>query len=148
MGEDYATKSDVRTELQAVRTELQAFRDDFRHDLHTEIGLVRDDVRALGIMVERTQSNISAVIEVLSETASKSDVRNLEERLSRRLSLLEEVAGETSGNVLKNSEDIRLLRNEVAQLRLQFDRRELRVDELERRIAEVEARLGIRPSSS
>jgi len=38
--------------------------------------------------------------------------------------------------VLFAKDRIRLLRNEVAQLRLQFDRRDLRGDELERRIAE------------
>jgi chromosome segregation ATPase len=119
----------------------------------------KDDVRAIGVVVERIESKLGALTEGLGVLRDelKTDIASLEQRLSARIAVLEEVVRknsedirknseairQNSEDIRKNSEDIRLLRVEVAELRLRFDQRESRLDELERRISIVEQRLGI-----
>ena len=68
-----------------------------------------------------------------------------EARLSDRISVLEEVVRQNSRDILKNSADIRALRDEVAGLRHDFEhRQELgRIDVLESRVSAIESRLAI-----
>ncbi len=123
---DYVTKKDL--EAYATKKDLEAWRD-----------ALQDDIRAIGVMFEQTRSDLKGVAELVLGCATKTDVQRLDTNvasLSTRLSNVEAAVREHSG-------DSRLLRNEVAQLRLQLDRRDLRGDELERRIAEIEKRMGI-----
>jgi hypothetical protein len=132
---DYVTKKDL--EAFATKKDLEAFAT--KKDLEE----TNDRVRANGIMLERLDSKVDAVIELLGTLASKSDLAELDVKLSERISRLESVVRQNTDDIRANTEDLRLLRNEVAQLRLQFDRRDLRADELERRIARLEKRAGI-----
>jgi predicted RNase H-like nuclease (RuvC/YqgF family) len=97
----------------------------------------KTDVRAIGVVVERVESKLVALAEgVMSfRDGVRAEMADLEQRLSARISALEEA-------VRKNSEDLRTLRVEVAELRLRFDQRELRLEDLERRVSEVEKRVS------
>ena len=95
-----------------------------------------DLLHANGVLLERLDSKIDTVIELIGTLATKTDLAELDVRLSERISRLESA-------VRQNTEDLCLLRDEVVELRLRFDRRDLRADELERRIAELEKRAGI-----
>ena len=143
---DYATRADVQVLDQKMRA-LDQKIDATKHDVLGALDTMRESleaqIRAEGVRRERTDSKLDAVIEVLGTVASKTDLKELDERLSERVSRLESVVSDNSRAISRNGEDVRLLRNEIAQLRLQLDRRDLRGDELERRIAEIEKRLGI-----
>ena len=65
-----------------------------------------DCVRANGIMLERLDSKVDAVIELLGTLASKSDLAEVDTRLSERISRLESA-------VRDNTDETRLLRDEV-----------------------------------
>ena len=147
---DFATRADVQAldqkmdvHVRALDQQIDATKNDVLGALDTMREALEAQIRAEGVRRERMDSKLDAVIELLGTVASKTDLKELDERLSERVSRLESVAWESSRDIRKNGEDIRLLRNEVAQLRLSFDRRDLRGDELERRIAEIEKRLRI-----
>jgi chromosome segregation ATPase len=112
----------------------------------------KDDFRAIGVMFERIESSVNVLAEGLASFRSelKHDLRAVEERLSNRISILEDVVRKNSEDIRKNSEDIRknsedirLVKIEVAELRLRFDQRDTRMDDLESRVAAVEKRLGL-----
>ena len=132
---DYATKKDL--EALATKKDLEAYAT--KKDLEAVRDTLQADIRGIGVLFEQSRTDIKAIAELVLGCASKTDVQRLEAAMSgvsERLSAVEAA-------VRDHSDDLRLLRNEVTQLRLQFDRRELRADELERRVAELEKRAGI-----
>lgn len=122
---------------------------------------MRESVRAMGVLYEQLGSQMTNVAEAVTTFRSelRGDVSALEARLAGRISVLEEVVRENSAEVRKNSiatqensaaiqqssAAIRTLREEVAGLRGDFERRaEIgRVGALEARVTAIETRLGI-----
>ncbi|MBS2014810.1 MAG: hypothetical protein JST00_18115 [Deltaproteobacteria bacterium] len=115
-----------------------------------------DASRALGIVLERMESQMRVVVEAVttSRDSLREEMRALESRLSERIVILESVVRQNSSDIRKNSDDIRknsddikTLREEVAGLRQDFDRRpELeRMRALEERVARVEAKVASIP---
>jgi chromosome segregation ATPase len=111
----------------------------------------KDDVRAIAVMVERLESSVRGLAEGMTALREgfKGDLDALEQRLSSRISVVEEVVRKNSDDIRKNSDDIRknsddirLLRIEVAELRLSFGKSDGRMHDLERRLDAVEARLN------
>ena len=100
---DLATKAD----LQAVNADLRAHVRGVESKLSADIQAVstdlRAEIRANGVVLERVESKLTAMSEGFQSVAAKSEVKADLDRLSGRVSLLEEVARE-------HSEDIRLLR--------------------------------------
>jgi hypothetical protein len=101
--------------------------------------------RGRDVVLERIESQMQFVVEAVTGLREELVRGNAEARLSSRISVLEEVVREDSLHIKKNSEDIRVLREEVAQLRRDFEHRaELaRMSALEERVARVEQKLGI-----
>ncbi|MFO0670027.1 MAG: hypothetical protein U0235_10435 [Polyangiaceae bacterium] len=117
-------------------------------------GGLRDDIRAVGVVVERVDANVRALAEAIGATREglTAQMNDLERRLSERISVLESAVRQNSADILKNSadilknsEDIAALRVEVARLRHDFDRRPEAAGftDLDRRVAAVEARVGV-----
>jgi predicted trehalose synthase len=127
----------------ATKMDLHEVRDDLRGEMSVMRDELRGDIRGVGAVVEQIRSNVAAIAESFGDTARKSDLRAVDERLTARVSLVEDAVRELACDVRANSQDVRGIRNEVAQLRLQLERRDLGVEELERRVREVEKRLGI-----
>jgi hypothetical protein len=96
---DLATKAD----LQAVNADLRAHVRGVESKLSADIQAVSAEIRANGVVLERVESKLTAMSEGFQSVAAKSEVKADLDRLSGRVSLLEEVARE-------HSEDIRLLR--------------------------------------
>jgi len=118
-----------------------------RGDERRRAPATKEDVRAIGVMVERLESSVRGLAEGMTSLRSelKSDIVELERHLSERISVLEEVVRKNSEDIRKNSEDIRLLRIEVGELRLRFDAHDGRVRDLERRVEILEQRLLATP---
>jgi predicted RNase H-like nuclease (RuvC/YqgF family) len=91
-------------------------------------------------VLERIESQMQAVLEAVTCSSEWLDAKidAVEERLSRRISTLEQV-------VRQSSREVRDLRDEVARLRHDFDHCEERgrMDALEARVAALESRLGV-----
>lgn len=117
---DYATKSDVtavrdevikavdakldvlrvdlETKLEVVRSDLDKKLDTVRDELRTEMHGIRDDlrddlgsqIRAIGIMFERTDAKIDAFVENMQSRALASELREVDERLSERVTRVED----------------------------------------------------------
>ncbi len=127
-----------------------------------------ESIRAFGVVLERVESQMSAVLEAVATTRHELNAKldASEARLSERISVLEQVVRQNSVDIRKNSEDILVLRGEVsdlrgevsdlrgevsdlraevARLRHDFDHREERgrMDALEARVAALETRLGV-----
>jgi chromosome segregation ATPase len=70
---------------------------------------VDDVLRAHGVVLEDIRSRMEMVVEAvtLTRTELKADLRGLDERLSARISTLEEAVRENSRDILKNTDDIR-----------------------------------------
>jgi hypothetical protein len=103
--------------------------------------------RAHGVLLEQLGSQVNMVLEAVTGFERRLDAKidATEARLSDRISVLEEVVRQNSRDILKNSADIRALRDEVAGLRHDFEhRQELgRIDVLESRVSAIESRLAI-----
>jgi hypothetical protein len=117
-------------------------------------GSVAESIRAFGVVLERVESQMSAVLEAVATTRHElqTQINASEARLSERISVLEQVVRQNSEDIRKNSEDIVALRGEVSDLRAEvarlrhdFDHREERgrMDALEARVAALETRLGV-----
>ncbi len=110
-------------------------------------GGLRDDIRAVGVVVERVDANVRALAEAIGATREglTAQMSDLERRLSERISVLESAVRQNSADIQKNSEDIAALRVEVARLRHDFDRRPeaAAFTDLDRRVSAVEARVGV-----
>lgn len=120
-----------------------------------------ESIRALGVVLERIESQMIGVIEAVTSSSERLDAKidGVESRLLQRITTLEEAVRENSVDIQKNSQDIQrnsrdiqkntedivALRNEVALLRHDFDHREERgrMDALEARVAALEARVGV-----
>jgi len=135
------------TEL-ATKKDLEAFAT--KKDLEDAFTVLSDNIRAVGVMVERVQSDVRLLAEGLTSTREQLERRidALDTRLSDRMSVLEEVVRQNSAGIRKNSEDIqknsddiRLLKKEVADMRGQLARLE-RFDLLDARITTIEKRLA------
>jgi predicted RNase H-like nuclease (RuvC/YqgF family) len=111
-------------------------------------------IRGFGVVLERIESQMTAVLEAVTSSSERLDARIdlLEARLSQRISALEDVVRQHSQRisaledvVRQHSERISSLENEVARLRHDFDHREERgrMEALEVRVAALEARLGL-----
>lgn len=97
-------------------------------------------LRAQGVLLEQLGSQMSLVLEAVTSSKAEleASMRALEDRLSQRITMLEEAVRQLAA-------EQRALREEVARLRRDFDQREERgrVSALEVRVAALEARLGI-----
>jgi uncharacterized coiled-coil protein SlyX len=98
-----------------------------------------ETTRAVGVVLERIESQMGAVLEAVTSSSQRLDARidALETRLSERISVLEQVVRQLSGHMSA-------LGHEVARLRRDFDNREERgrMEALEARVAALETRLG------
>ncbi len=117
--------------------------------LNTEIGGLKTEVRAMGVMMERMDSNIRGLAEAVVSMgqSSSTQLAEVELRLSNRITVLESVVRENSVAIQKNSTDIRELRLEVHALRRDFDHRaEARdIEKLDARVTALEAKARLRP---
>ncbi len=109
--------------------------------------LADDALRGRDILLERIESQMQFVIEAVTGMQETFDVKlsALEERLTARIGILEDVVRKNSEDIRKNSEDIRSLRLELAGLRQDFERRQEpgRLQALEKRVSRIERKLGI-----
>jgi hypothetical protein len=97
-----ATRRSRSTDL-ATKADLQAVNADLRAHVRGVETKLSAEIRANGVVLERVESKLTAMSEGFQSVAAKSEVKADLDRLSGRVSLLEEVARE-------HSEDIRLLR--------------------------------------
>ena len=97
-----ATRPSRSTDL-ATKADLQAVNADLRAHVRGVETKLSAEIRANGVVLERVESKLTAMSEGFQSVAAKSEVKADLDRLSGRISLLEEVARE-------HSEDIRLLR--------------------------------------
>jgi len=122
---------------------------------------VAASIRGFGVVLERMESQMSAVLEAVTSSSERLDTRidALEARLSQRISALEDAVREHSERisclerevaglqeeVAGLQKEVAGLQKEVASLRHDFDHREERgrMDALEVRVAALEARLGL-----
>ena len=106
-----------------------------------------------GVILEQLRSQMTLVLEAVTATRTelKTEMGEMEARLSARITLLEQVVRQNSVDIRKNSADIRKnsediceLRAEVARLRHDFDHRSEieRLASLEERVLAIETRLG------
>lgn len=106
-----------------------------------------DTARAHGVLLEQLGTQMNMVLEAVNGSAQQlhAKIDSAVAQLSDRISVLEEVVRQNSRDILKNSADIRTLRDEVAALRHDFDhRQELgRVVALEARVSAIESRLAL-----
>jgi uncharacterized coiled-coil DUF342 family protein len=120
-----------------------------------DIREVKDEIRAVGVLVERLDAKVDAVIEGLTSTRDelKRDMASMEDRLLERMRTIEHVVGENSAEIARQSEEIRRLTGDTRSLHQQV--LALRVDmtnklvskeshaELEARTTALEKKLGI-----
>lgn len=104
----HATKSDVsevRDEVRLLREELHDTRDTLRAELHEVRDALRDelkaDIRAVGVMVESLRSNMSVIAEGFSAMATKSELAEVDERLSARTAFLTGTVRDLAADVRK-----------------------------------------------
>ncbi len=97
--------------IDATKNEVLGAIDRMRESLEAEI-------RVQGEGWARMDSKLDTIIELLGNVASKTDLKELDERLSERVSRLESVVRDNSRALNRTSGDVRLLRKEVARLRL------------------------------
>ena len=155
MGSNAITKEDLRQELErfATKKDLEAFAS--KKDLHTAIDSVRDElrgeIRGVGAKVEQLESVVRGLAEGLVATREQLERRidSVDERLSGRIGVVEEVVRQNSTDIRRmsaliqvESGDVAELKRDVREMRDQLARRE-KLDELETRVGEVERRVGI-----
>ena len=143
------TKTDLHAAVDGLRTEL------------------KDDIRALGVVIERVDTNVRLLAESMTgmRTELKNDLAELEARLSVRITRLEDAVRTNSRDIRDLKTDVAVLktdvamlktdvtalktdmsdlRQEVAELRRDFERRDAtRLTALEARVTELEKRTGI-----
>lgn len=104
-------------------------------------------IRAQGVLLEQLGSQMTLVLEAVTSSKAEleTSIRQLDARLSQRITVLEEAVRQLATELRGVQEGQRELREEVARLRRDFDQREERgrVSALEVRVAALEARLGI-----
>lgn len=112
-----------------------------------------EGTRAHLVLLEDMKSQIQVVLEAVTSSREelRRDLREVDERLGARIANLEAAVKQNSTDIKQNSADIkqntadiRSVREEVAGLRRDFDRRpELeRMKALEDRVARVEAKVA------
>ena len=105
-----------------------------------------EGTRAHLVLLEDMKSQIQVVLEAVTSSREevRRDLREVDERLGARINNLEAAVKQNSADIKQNSADIRIVREEVAGLRRDFDRRpELeRMKALEDRVARVEAKVA------
>ncbi len=101
---------------------------------------IGDAIRAQNVLLEELRSQMQFVLETVTGHYAelKRTIQEVEISISQRIERLEQV-------VRKNSEDIIVLRDEVAKLRHDFDHREesKRTRGLEERVRRIEEKLGM-----
>jgi predicted nucleic acid-binding Zn-ribbon protein len=139
---EWATKKDL--EAFATKKDLEVYAANAKKDLEHAFIVLSDNIRAVGVSVERVESHVRGLAEALTSTREQLErkIDGVEERLSARIAVLEEVVRKNSEDIRRNSEDIQLLQTEVAGMRLQLARRE-KLDDLDARVTTIEKRLGV-----
>jgi len=110
--------------------------------------------RAVGVVLERIESQMAVVLEAVTSSAQRLDAKidGVHADLSARISRLEDAVRQNSADIKALRVDVDglrvdvdALREEVARLRHDFDHREERgrIDALEARVAVLEGRLGL-----
>jgi hypothetical protein len=129
-------------EQPATKGDLRSMGDELRSE-------IRIEVRALGVVVERIDSNVQMLAEAMigMRTELKRDITELDARLSARIDRLED-AVRTNLREIRELKPLKTemaeLRAEVAALRRDFERRDAeRLASLEARVTELEKRAGI-----
>jgi Skp family chaperone for outer membrane proteins len=92
--DNQAVRQDLGAEIQAVRQDLGAEIQAVRQDLVVQSQAVKDlatGIRAVGVVVERMESQLRVVAESVSDKASAASVKEGDDRLSGRITLLEDV---------------------------------------------------------
>jgi UTP:GlnB (protein PII) uridylyltransferase len=96
------------------------------------------------VLLEDIRSQVRAMAEALTLTATKKDLENLRNDLTARIEVLETAVRQNSEDIRENSEDIRMLAEELRRLsaivagkadRAALEAVEARVTTLERRAA-------------
>ncbi len=100
-GELHEVRDTLRGEIGALRGELHVVRDGLRGELHDFRDELKADIRAVGVMVESLRSNMSTIAEAFSTVARKSEVAEVDDRLSARTALLEDSVRELAADVRK-----------------------------------------------
>jgi chromosome segregation ATPase len=143
-----------------MSSERPQAHDDDQPATKGEMRATKDEVRALGVLIERVDANVRFLAESMTGTRTElmSAIAASEERLSLRIGRLEDAVRVHSAEIRElrsdvdrldtsvrtNSVDIRELRSDVSELRRDFDRRDPdRLAALEARVAELEKRAGI-----
>jgi len=124
-GMAYATKDDLKNTATELRTEL------------------KDEIRSVGVMVERLESKVVAFAESADSKyeGMRRDMQAMEERLGERITALESVVRGHSGDVRSLQTDVRSLQKEVADLRRRFDQRD-HLEQIEQRVTVLEKRIS------
>jgi predicted phage tail protein len=120
-----------------------------RKATRTKLPTAQETARATNVLLESLERQMKAVLEAVNTNGStlRTEIRELEARLSARITVLEEVVREHSRSLREQSEEIRALRRDLNAFRHDFDHREEvpRLKALEARVAIVEQRLGVVP---
>ncbi len=114
--------------------------------------VTRDEFRAQGILFERLESKMDAMLEGLSSFREQTsrEIQELEKRLTARIEVLEQVVRKNSEDIRKNSEDIRKnsdaihrIEVQLAEIRGRLDRKEEALTSIERRVEALERHMGV-----
>ncbi len=113
------------------------------HATKAQLESVRDEIREIGVIVERTDAKVSFLAEAVVSTRDelKRDIADVRSDLGGQIGILEEVVRENSRDIQQNSVDICALRDEVRELRLRHDRRDGDMDELQRSVSALRRRI-------
>lgn len=144
----------LKTEMGVMKTDIDALKADvsvLKTDvsvLKTDVSVLKTDVRALGVVLERVDSNVRALAEgmVSMHQGLTAHINDVERRLSARIDVLESVVRQNSIDIAKNSADIQDLRTEVRQLRHDFDHRaeKREIELLDARVTALETKARLR----
>ena len=96
----------TKAKIEALERKLDATRDELRQELHATRDDLRSEIRANGIMLERLDAKVDAIIQALPAYAPLSALVTLDEKYQPRVSLLERIAQETTADVRKNTRRI------------------------------------------
>ncbi len=108
-----------------------------------DIREVKDEIRAVGVLVERIDAKVDAVIEGLTSTRDelKRDMASMEERLLARMAMIENVVSRHTKMLDDLAEQILALRVDMTN---RFAMKDTEVADLDARTTALEKKVGIK----
>jgi methyl-accepting chemotaxis protein len=112
---------------------------------HEELHAVRDelkgDIRGVGALVERLESKIEILAEgmVAMRDGWRTELRSTEERLSERMTIIEEVVRQNSTDIRENREAIRENREAIEVNRVAIRENADGIGELRAKVTDLQA---------